>query len=47
MQWWITDGPLPEGNKIDGPFASFDLAHEARGRLEDGGTDSFWLDSER
>lgn len=48
MEWWITDGPLPRGEKIDGPFDSFDLAHEARGRLEEKNTpETYWLDSTR
>ena len=45
MQWWITDGPLPGGEEIDGPFESFDLAREARGHLENGTESSYWIDS--
>lgn len=46
--WWITDGPLDRGGaKISGPFASFDLAHEARGDLEQKNAPAtYWIDSE-
>jgi hypothetical protein len=48
MQWWITDGPLPDGEKIRGPFEYFDTAREVRGRLEqETAPKTYWIDSER
>jgi hypothetical protein len=47
MQWWITDGPLPHGEKIAGPFGSFDLAHGARRDLEaERAPETYWIDSD-
>jgi hypothetical protein len=45
--WWITTGPLPGGEKIDGPYLSFDEAVEARRGIEAvRAPETFWIDTD-
>lgn len=45
--WWVCDGPLPEGQKITGPFATQELALTVRTYIEkaEQRTD-LWVDDE-
>jgi hypothetical protein len=46
-QWWITDGPLPEGRKILGPYRSQDDAMRSRKYLEKVTKPAtYWVDSD-
>jgi len=48
LTWWITDGPLPEANKIAGSYASFDDAVAARVDVErENVPATYWIDSEQ
>lgn len=47
--WWISDGGLPDGRKVAGPFESRDIALQVRTWLEahpDAGGLTFWVDQE-
>lgn len=45
--WWITMGPLPDGEKIAGPYGSDDDAVEARRVIEvERAPETFWVASE-
>lgn len=45
--WWVKNMPMPDGEKVLGPFASRDLAFQALDRLErDNAPKIYWVDHE-